>query len=194
MSMALLILKKLAALSDVQLPHLDRVVSAIEPIQLEPGECAFRQGDTHPYIYCVRSGLLKQYYTDIQGNAWIKSFTGEGLVFACLEALQGASTIFSSEAIEPSVVERLHYRHVEELAAKHSEWMKAVATAYASLARLKVKRERDLMMLTAEQLYESFVHESPALAERVPQKDLAGFIGVTPVGLNRIVKRCRLRR
>jgi len=29
----------------------------------------------------------------------------------------------------------------------------------------------------------------PDLVSRVPQKDLAAFLGVTPVGLNRIIKR-----
>jgi hypothetical protein len=45
-----------------------------------------------------------------------------------------------------------------------------------------------------EQLYEQFVASSPALGERVPQQDLAGYIGVPRVGLNRIMKRCRMRQ
>lgn len=194
MSSAVVVLHKLAKLSDVKLPRMDRIERALDVIRLEPGQCAFRQGELHPYVHVVRTGLLKQYYTDEDGNAWIKSFTDEGVVFACLEALEGARATFSSEAIEPSVVERVHHKHIQQLAAEHVEWLKTVAVAYAALARIKVRRERDLLMLTAEQLYEQFVQSSPALSERVPQKDLAGFIGVTPVGFNRIVKRCRMRR
>jgi hypothetical protein len=44
-------------------------------------------------------------------------------------------------------------------------------------------------MLTAEELYRQFVRDSPALALRVSQRDLAAILGVTPVGLNRIVRR-----
>jgi hypothetical protein len=44
-------------------------------------------------------------------------------------------------------------------------------------------------MLTAQELYRQLADESPALVERVPQKDLAAFLGVTPVGLNRIIRR-----
>jgi hypothetical protein len=54
-----------------------------------------------------------------------------------------------------------------------------------------VRRERDLLMLTAEQLYRQFVAASPDLLTRIAQKDLAAFLGVTAVGLNRIVKRVR---
>jgi len=58
---------------------------------------------------------------------------------------------------------------------------------------LKVQRERDLLTLSAEELYRKFVANSPALASRVPQKDLAAFLGVTPVGINRIVRRTSLQ-
>lgn len=193
-STAVAALSKLAKLSGVDLPHIERVANAVETIELNQGQFAFRQGELHPYLHVVSSGLLKQYYTDEDGDTWIKSFTDEGVAFACLEALEGKRATFSSEAIEPSIVERLHYKHIQALAADHPEWLKAVAAAYAALARIKVRRERDLLMLSAEQLYEQFAADSPALSERVPQKDLAAFIGVTPVGLNRIVKRCRTRR
>jgi hypothetical protein len=44
-------------------------------------------------------------------------------------------------------------------------------------------------MLSAAELYRQLAAEAPALVARVPQKDLAAFLGVTPVGLNRIVRR-----
>lgn len=192
---SLTLLDKLEAAAGVRLPHRGRVQQAIEVMRVEPGEFAFRQGEQRPAIHVVRSGLLKQYYTDQDGDSWIKSFTPEGSVFACIEALETqAPASFSSEAIEPSVVERIAYRTIEALAGESIEWQRARAAAYTLLARIKVRRERDLLMLTAEQLYEQFVVDSPQLSERIPQKDLAGYLGVTPVGLNRIIKRCRLRR
>lgn len=192
---SLTLLDKLQAAAQVRLPHRERIERAIQLVRLAPGEFAFRQGERERAVYVVRSGLLKQYYTDEGGDSWIKSFTPEGSVFACIEALEGDSPVsFSSEAIEPSVVERIDYRMIQTLAAESIEWQRATAAAYTMLARIKVRRERDLLMLTAEQLYEQFVADAPELSERIPQKDLAGYLGVTPVGLNRIVKRCRSRR
>jgi hypothetical protein len=66
-------------------------------------------------------------------------------------------TTFTSEAIEPAVVERVEYAWIESLAAYHIEWQRAMTTAFAFLARAKIRRERDLLMLTAEQLYGIFV-------------------------------------
>lgn len=188
------LLSKLESAAHVQLPHVNLVERAIDLVHLVPGQCAFRQGERNAAIYVVRSGLLKQYYTDADGNTWIKSFTPQGSAFACIEGLETGSTVsFSSEAIEPSVVERIDYAVINKLASEFIEWQRAKAMAYTLLARIKVRRERDLLMCSAEDLYRQFVSETPELAERVPQKDLAGYLGVTAVGLNRIIKRLRCR-
>lgn len=101
-------LQQLAEFARVGLPDLATVRDHITTVQLQPGECAFRQGDRQRALFVVRSGLLKQYYVGVAGNTAIKSFTARGDVFACIESLLGeGETTFASEAIEPSVVERM---------------------------------------------------------------------------------------
>jgi hypothetical protein len=105
------------------------------------------------------------------GDAAIKSFTAPGDVFACVESPLGDGvTTFTSEAIEPAVVERVEYAWIESLATHHIEWQRAMTTAFAFLARAKIRRERDLLMLTAEQLdyMGSFVESEPTLVARIP--------------------------
>jgi hypothetical protein len=113
-----------------------------------------------------------------------------GDFFACPIALTpGGRTTFASAAIEPSVVEYVDWRVIDELGETDIAWQRAIRLGFQRLAELKVRRERDLLMLTAEALYRQFASDAPELIERVPQKDLAAFIGVTPVGLNRIIRR-----
>ena len=66
-----------------------------------------------------------------------------------------------------------------------------VRRALLIFARRKEKRERELLTLKPEQRYRAFVAESPGLERRIPQRDLARHLGLTPVGLNRIVQRVR---
>lgn len=177
------------SLTGLRLPNTGRLLEAVRVTKLKPRESAFREDEICPRIYVVRSGLLKQFYTKEDGSEWIKSFTGAGDLFACLDGLAGGKTSFASIAIEPSVVESVDWRVIERLADEDIAWQKAVRLAFQYLAQLKVRRERDLLMLTAEELYRKFASESPELAQRAPQKDLAAFPGVTPVGLNRIIRR-----
>jgi CRP-like cAMP-binding protein len=138
----------------------------------------------------VRRGLLKQLYAKDDGTEWIKSFAREGELFGCPIALTpGGRTTFASVAIEPAVVESTEWRLVEGLGRTSLEWQKAIRYLFQRLAELKVRRERDLLMLSAADLYRQLAGESPDLIARVPQKDLAAFLGVTPVGLNRIIRR-----
>ena len=78
---------------------------------------------------------------------------------------------------------------LEALGAEDVSWQRAIRIAFQRLAELKVRRERDLLMLSAEQMYRQFAQGSPDLLTRIAQKDLAAFLGVTAVGLNRIIRR-----
>ena len=185
------LLQRLEAAAGLSLPGAERLLGAVRVKAIAERQAAFLEDDACPRLFIVRSGLFKQLYTKDDGTEWIKSFAREGEVFACPLALAGHPTTFASVAIEPSVVEVIEWRDVEALGAEDLSWQHAIRFAYQRLAEAKVRRERDLLMLTAEQLYRQFVASSPELLERIAQKDLAAFLGVTPVGLNRIVKRVR---
>jgi CRP-like cAMP-binding protein len=172
------------------LPHVERLFDAVRVLQLQPRESAFREDEECPRLYLVRTGLLKQSYTSEDGSEWIKSFAREGDLFACPLALTRAGrTTFASIAIERSVVEFVDWQIIDALAETDLAWQRAIRLGFQRLAELKVRRERDLLMLTAEALYHQFAAQSSDLIDRIPQKDPAAFIGVTPVGLNRIIRR-----
>ena len=186
---ALLLLQRLEALHGVTLPGVEKLAASLRAIELRPREAAFVQGVACPYVYIVRSGLLKQLYTEEDGSEWIKSFAGPGDMFACLKAIgEQSKTTFASVAIEHSVVERIDYRQIETMAETSLAWQKAVRIAFQRLAEIKVERERDLLTLSTRELYRKLAQAAPQWVDRVPQKDLAAFLGVTPVGLNRIIR------
>lgn len=175
-----------------ELPEWPAVRAQISVCQVDRGGTLFLQDSVHPYVYAVRSGLFKLVYLDSNGTEWVKSFAEQGRFFASIAALEpGGRSSFMVNAIETSVVERLDYRVIEALASQHLAWSRAVHTLISTYAARKEQRERELLTLTPEARYRAFVELSPELAERIPQKDLARHLGVTPVGLNRIVSRVR---
>src|SRR5262249_40266547 len=136
------------------LPERDTLAGAIQVTRLDARQSAFGINDVCPRIFVVRSGLLKQLYIKEDGSEWIKSFTGPGDLFACIVALSAdGRTTFASTAIEPSVVESIEFSLIERLAERHLAWQKAIRFGFQELAELKLQRERDLLMLSAEELY-----------------------------------------
>ncbi len=174
------------------LPDWDVLELAASVCALEPGDLVFDQGVEHPHLYVVRSGLLKACYLMEDGTEWVKAVAYEGLVVASLTAFhEGGRTGFAVQAMEPSVLERVPYRVVRDLAQKHTAWALAIARLALEYVERRDQREWELLTLTPRARYQALVEKQPELIRRVPQKYLARMLGMTPVGLNRIVMRER---
>ncbi|MNG38637.1 hypothetical protein D3C84_1264130 [compost metagenome] len=55
-----------------------------------------------------------------------------------------------------------------------------------SLYVKKERREMQLLTLSAEDRYRSFLEEFGALEKKIPQYYIASYLGITPVALSRI--------
>lgn len=176
------------------LPEWDSVQNILQVRSLKAGETVFGQGWEHPYIYAVRSGLLKSSYLSEDGDEWIKSFAYEGRFFGTLAALEpDGRTSYTVTALEPCTVEQLDYRVLTKLAAIHLPWARALHALILGISARREQRELELRTLGPEQRYIAFKDAYPGLAQRITQKDLARHLNLTPVGLNRIVTRVRRR-
>jgi CRP-like cAMP-binding protein len=172
------------------LPRFSELAEKIQRLNLVRGEQVFSQDQVHPYGYVVVSGLVKLVYLREDGSEWIKSFCVQGEFFASLTALDSnGKTSFAVYAVEDSVLEKFSYEDIENLALHELAWERMLRRAFQIFSAKKEKRERELLTLTPEQRYAAFVRDEPALSSRIPQKDLARYLGITAVGLNRIVKR-----
>lgn len=169
----------------------DLLVTAIELRTLHAGATLFSQDEAHPFLYVVRQGLLKLTYLNGHGDEWTKSLVAEGQFFASLSALRSGLTSFSVCAIEPCLLERIPFRLIEQLADRDLAWSRMARNALMIFAERKERRERLFLTMSAEARYRLLLEEEPQLAARVPQKDLASYLGVTPVGLSRIARRVR---
>lgn len=174
------------------LPEWPRVAEAVTVRRVAAGRAVFLQDVEHPFVHAVQQGVLKLSYLSEDGTEWIKSFAREGRFFASLAALApGGRTSFMVSALEDAVLESVDYRLLATLAGRHLAWARALQALTMVYAARKEARERDLLTLKAEARYLRFCAAEPELVRRIPQKDLARHLGLTPVGLNRIVMRLR---
>lgn len=174
------------------LAQAERLAEAIQVRSLKPGDAVFHQDEPHPFVYVIDSGLVKLTYLRADGEEWIKSFSVEGRLFASLSALlPGGRATFSAVAVEACRLERIPFQTLQSLADTDLGWSRMIRIALMTLAERKERRERQFLTLAPEERYRSVLVEEPELVTRVPQKDLAGYLGITPVGLSRIARRVR---
>lgn len=180
----------LRALAGGDLPDWPQLAPHTRQIELGAGELLFRSGAIDAGVYCVRRGLLKLVYEDGQGRLFIKGFIEAGRPFASAAALaEGGRTRFAAFAIEPCLIERVEFAPIARLARSHLPWALALARAFQDYGERKERREHELLTLDAETRYRNFLQSYPTLLGRVAQKDIAAYLGVTPVGLSRIKRR-----
>ncbi|MGR4068659.1 Crp/Fnr family transcriptional regulator [Halomonas sp. LR3S48] len=189
MSTAKYILEQLAGCS---LPEWHLVEPSLRRKALLPGDIVFRAGVAHPFVYFVERGIIKMIYETSEGDAWVKAFAAEERFFASLAALSpGGVTSFSAIAACAASVESLPYHILNQLGDRHPQWQRALRRAFELYGFRKECRERDLLTLSAEERYRRFIEEYPHIANRVADRDIAGYVRVTPAALSRIKSRIR---
>lgn len=180
----------LEQLSGGALPDWPVAAAALQTKRVVPGQYLFRTGDSARSVFFVAEGLVKMVYETRDGQEWIKAFAGTNMFFASLSALQPQGVAsFSVLALGQTVVEQVDYQTIVTLAGRHIEWQRVLARAFEIYGSRKETRERALLTQSPEERYRSFLLEYPDIAAQISQKDLAGYIRITPVALSRIKAR-----
>jgi CRP-like cAMP-binding protein len=169
------------------LPEWDAFATTVRRRTLAPGEAIFEVDVPWPWLSVVTRGLVKLVYLRADGGERIKSFIAEGGFFASLAGLAPPGrTCFAAVALAETEVEQIGYAQLLELGDRHIAWQRALRSGIEHYGARKEKRERELLTLTPLERYRVFLAEEPALAARIAQKDLALYLGITPVALSRI--------
>ncbi|WP_346760493.1 Crp/Fnr family transcriptional regulator [Agaribacillus aureus] len=146
----------------------------LKEITLKKGEILQRSGELNTKVYHVKSGLLRSYSIDKNGKENIFMFAPEGWIIADTCKPESEAVLFI-DALENSTVRIL---------PKDLEREKQNISAITK--RLNALQNRILMLTSTNAIerYEQFIMEYPNIAQRVPQRMIASYLGVTPETLS----------
>lgn len=155
-------------------------------INFAKGDILQNAGQDFSRVYFVKKGLLRSYIIDEKGKEHIFMFASEGWIVSDIEReVFGNKTVLFIDAIEDSEVYVINPEEIARLEerASLSDYM------FSSLMkRIGVMQRRilALMSASAKERYESFLQIYPDLQNRIPQKMIASFLGITPEALSKI--------
>jgi CRP-like cAMP-binding protein len=165
-----------------------KLVTLGRVVKLKKKEVLVRAGDDVKHGYIVLSGLLRMFYTDEAGKEFIKAFRmpydSASPYGELMRSVPSQTTIC---AIEESEVFQFLYKDFIELSTIHPAWEKISLNILKSHFLFKEKREYELLILDASERYDRFIEEFPTLIDRVPQFQIASYLGINPVTLSRIL-------
>ena len=169
--------------------HLANIIKAdskAKLMSLKKGHILQHAGDANPSTFYVKKGLLRSYVIDSKGKEHIFMFAPENWIIADLEALEFHEPIqLFIDCLEDSEVIRFDKDSLFKANFSKEKISENAQLLYRRIGKL----QRRVLMLTgspAIDRYMYFLNTYPELPNRVPQRMIATYLGITPQALSTI--------
>jgi CRP/FNR family transcriptional regulator, anaerobic regulatory protein len=152
------------------------------------GDFLCRAGQVENYVYFLNEGTTRHYFIK-EGKELTVDFQFEGaFVSAYYSFLSREPSPIWIEALSDteacSIHHKLLYQYYDEY--KAGERMGRLIAEFQYTKRLK--REIELMSMTAEERYARLMEQNPRLVSGLSVKHLSSYLGIHPESLSRIRK------
>lgn len=159
-----------------------------------PGEVFIQLGTKRKKIGIVIEGLMRGYSIKSSGEEVSIIFAKEGEVVSTHDLIfYDMATTQTVEALEPTKMLVFEYSAIERLSEKYPG-IAQLQQAFIQDFLVKVLRRLETFLVnTPEERYQWLMDQEPTLLQRVQQRHLASFLGITPVSLSRLRARMSKR-
>jgi len=176
-------IRHLVLFADIEQDQFDRLHLPIDDIEFEPGHRLYLQGDDIPFVYTIRSGLVKLVQRLPNGDRRIVRLLGQGDL-AGLESLQGQAMDHDAITMDHVKVCRIPKSVIETLRrdtpglhdALLRRWQKALQSANTWITRLSTGNSKERVARLLLLLDETSVDDSFFLPTR---DDMGAMLGIT---------------
>jgi CRP-like cAMP-binding protein len=168
----------------------EEVIRLFSPRNIRRKGYLLQEGDVCRHYYFIVSGCFKMFAVDPSGKEHNLQFSAENDWISDLHSFYGEEpSRLYIEAIEPSLV--LQIQH-EDLLYLFINYHKFDRNFRIITERKYINFQNRILQnisSTAEERYLSFIKQYPALLNRVPNTQIASYLGITPEFLSKIRKK-----
>lgn len=149
-----------------------------------------REGTINSNVHLVISGLLRSYVTTSAGDERTILISKEKMRTASFNSiLKNEPSEITIESIEPSTLLIINSQKFQQLIKSQPKLAFLEKEGMKDYLMDAMERIHFFTVLSPEERFISFREKHPELIQRVPQKYLASFLGITTVSLSRIKSR-----
>jgi len=157
--------------------------------KLLPRQYLLAQGEICWYESYVCEGLLRSFHVDEKGNEHTLHFALEDWWISDLHSfLREEPARRNIISLERSVVLQIDLKHREELLHHIPKMERFWRILNESASMAQDRRIMDNISLSGIERYRALLKKYPHIEQRLPQKHIASFLGMTPVFLSQIRK------
>jgi len=167
-----------------------KYISLLTEIKVNRKEFLMQAGDIAKYEYFITKGCLKVYTLDEDGTPHISMFAVEdywtGDMSSFITKQPSRYFIKATEDSELLGISRANYDLLFQEIPKFERFYRKL---YQRSLISYIRRSNHGISLTAEDRYIEFKKKYPNIVNRITQKDLAGYIGITPEFMSKIISK-----
>lgn len=184
------ILANLAMHITLEAAEAELFTAALEYKMVKKNTVLLKEGALCRNIFFVNSGCLRVYNTDSGGLEHNVLFCPENWWATDMASFsQQTPSFYTIDALEDTEVFYLSYVALEQLYVSLPKLERFFRILTQNGFYLYQRRMSDSLSKPAEERYALFQQQYPGLEQRIAQKHIASFLGITPVFLSIIRKR-----
>jgi CRP-like cAMP-binding protein len=168
----------------------DYFISLLKKNTVKKRDFLLRAGDVCKHEHFITRGCLRTYTTDDDGTEHILMFAIEdwwtGDLYSFLTQTPSA---FSIDAIEDTEVLQISYENLQQLYERVPKFERFFRLILQNAFIAGQQRINQNLAFTAEEKYLHFISKFPQMEQRIPQKLVAAYLGITPEFLSMIRKK-----
>ncbi len=163
------------------------ILSIMQPKKIRKRQYLLQEGDVSKYSAFVLSGCLRCYFVDPNGFEHILQFAIEDWwITDMMSFTTGKASRLNVDALEDSEVLLLTREDQLALFERCPKFEKYFRIITENGMVSGQQRLLDNLSLPATERYKNFISKYPLFMQRIPQTQIAAFLGITPEFLSKI--------
>lgn len=185
-----LLLQNIARHIHLEQNEIDFFFSLLTFRTLKKKEFLLRQGDVCKTENFIAKGCVRMYTIDESGFEHIVMFGVEGWWTSdFFSFFTNTASDYYIDALEDTELWQISKEHLDQLYEQVPKFERFFRILLQNAFIAQQKRINQNLSFTAEQRYVDFVKKYPQLEQRIPQKQVAAYLGMTPVFLSMLRKK-----
>lgn len=184
-----LIIKNISKHIQLTEEELNYFTSLLKHKRLRKKQFLLEEGEICNHECFVKNGCLRMYNLNDKGQEHIIQFAVEDWwIGDQYSFLTGQPTIYFIDALEDSDVLLIEKNQLEHLYNKVPKFERFFRIAFQNSYVALQRRLLATLTQTAEEKYLDFINRYADIEQKVPQHQVASYLGITPESLSRIRK------
>jgi CRP-like cAMP-binding protein len=190
----LLILKNVSRFIDLNELEKQKYISLLTEISIKRKGFLMQAGDITSFEYFITKGCLKVYTLDDNGAPHVSMFAVEDYWTGDMASfINKEPTRYFIKATEDAELLGISRSNYELLFQEIPKFERFYRILYQKSLINYIRRSNHGISLTAEERYVHFKAKYPNIVNRITQKDLAAYIGITPEFMSKIITKVNQR-